>query len=744
MPFSSLNIKTIYNVAICMLLSFLSACSVEDPYETGPSEQQQKETDERNEAVVKTIPFTLEVKNAAGAALANVNVKVSGKSYQTNSQGLISIDTLTIGNYSLEISDPEYHIIYTTINVSDNNDSEVIALTPKVDEEISLIFAGDTMFGRRFMDPSITTMNNSVPDLPEAIINKSNAATSAVTITEYVKPLFNNLDFASVNLESPVLNQPTSVHPTKEFSFFSLPETLEGLNAIGIDYVALGNNHVYDYQLDGLNDTLRFVSGAGLLHSGAGLTADAAYAPVFENIKNTTLALISATSIRGGDHAVTYVADESKGGAADLSKSDSLKNALQLSALNSDFTVIQLHGGDEYSYAQTDYIESRYEFISSLDAKPDLMVTHHPHVAQGFSVYNGVPTLLGLGNFVFDQNRLETVLGLAVEVIVNKNQEPKITSAKAYPIYIEEYQPRLISGDLSNYLIKRIAEFSNNVSVIPMQGYAEILFDQQIAPTELKQEVVELTAGEHIIDLRALAPSDSFLSAISTNEDINELTLGRDLLAFGDFEDWDNDDTQFEVNHWDHSDEDTAPCITGAYRGNQGLCLTRDQYDNFSLRVPFKQTVRAFPLTPADDVSNVFHDHTLFGYAKGTNSGKLEIDLSILTSEDSLLFSQQTFAISEGGDYDWQPFKINFELPDDNNVLGPESLPPRGMRFAFIHSPPKSGNAELQLDDIALISWQNSVQLSDRTWRTTQLHGKSFLRVLTDKAVRLKLTFSQF
>ena len=453
---------------------------------------------------------------------------------------------------------------------------------------------------------------------------------------------------------------------------------------------------------------------------------------------------MSATSIRGGDHAVTYVADEEKGGAADLSDSKSLAEALQLSKENSDFTVIQLHGGDEYSYAQTDYIENRYNLISKLESKPDLMVTHHPHVAQGFDVFNNVPTVLGLGNFVFDQNRLETVLGLAVEVRVNKNTTPKVSSARAYPIYIEEYKPRLISGDLSNYLIKRVAEFSSNVSVIPRQGYADVLFSQQIAPTLLNQEVIELEPGEHIIDLRQLAPSHSFLSQITTDVKVTSLILGRDLLVFGDFEDWDNDDTQFEINHWDHSDEDIMPCLTGAYRGNQGLCLTRDQFDNFSLRVPFKQTVRAFPLTPADDVSKVFHKHTLYGYAKGINAGKLELDLSILTSEDSLIFSEQTLPVLEGGEFDWQPFNIDFELPDDRNVLGPENLPPRGIRFAFIHSPPQNGNAELQLDDIALISWQDSIELTDRSWRTTHLHGKSFLKVSTDKAVRLNLTFSQF
>ena len=35
----------------------------------------------------------------------------------------------------------------------------------------------------------------------------------------FMHPLFDHVDFASVNLESPVLENLTSVHPTKEYAF---------------------------------------------------------------------------------------------------------------------------------------------------------------------------------------------------------------------------------------------------------------------------------------------------------------------------------------------------------------------------------------------------------------------------------------------------------------------------------------------------------------------------------------------
>ena len=186
-----------------------------------PSEGQKKESEERASAKKQLIPYKLEIKNNLSEPLANITVKVADQVYQSDPNGVIALNTFTLGNYPIEIEHPDYYFTSLTLNISSNKSNEVIELTPKLNNEVSVIFAGDTMFGRRFMDPSITTMGNSVPNLPDAMINLANAATASIEITKAVAPLFIHSDFASVNLESPVLNQPINVHPTKEFSFFS-------------------------------------------------------------------------------------------------------------------------------------------------------------------------------------------------------------------------------------------------------------------------------------------------------------------------------------------------------------------------------------------------------------------------------------------------------------------------------------------------------------------------------------------
>ncbi|RJE75716.1 capsule biosynthesis protein CapA [Pseudoalteromonas sp. MSK9-3] len=686
----------------------------------------------------------MRIVDSANNPIANATVDVSGNKTTTNDNGQALFPEIKLGNYTVVVEGIGYTSSIEITRITESTQEHTVALRRQSSQQATLMFGGDTMFGRRFMDPNLTTMTNNVPNVSDALINEASAASSSTAIAQYIKPLFRIADFSSVNLESPVLSNPTSVHPTKEFSFFSLPATLESLKDIGIDYVALGNNHVYDYLAPGLTDTLKYVNEAGFLHSGAGNNATQAYQPLSTQINGISVGLVSATSITGNANPINYIAEVDKGGAADLTNDEQLNDALTEAAANHDFSIVQMHGGDEYSFSPTRYITNRFEFASRRAA--DLAIAHHPHVAQGFGVYGSTPAILGLGNLIFDQNRLETLLGVAVSVNIDGNAADKIKYAKAYPIYIEDYQPRLVSGFLSHYLSRRLAEFSDdNVTVIPKSGYAHVTFQgAQVAPIALTKTVT-IQAGTQVVDLRNYAPSDAFLAQVtSSTATTTQFTLGRDIMVFGDFEDWDNDDDFGETLRWNHDDDDAMPCITGAYRHQQGMCLTRTQFDNTPLKLPFRQTIRTMPVTPAESVADAYHELTLFGYAKGDNAGTVNAEIAITTAEDGFEFSSSRIPLFEAASYDWTPFTYHFELPDDSQVLGPENLPARGVNLTFTHAPPNEGEATLNLDELALISWQKPLTLTQLQWSSSKMHGLDFLRVNTDEPITLTLSFRRF
>ena len=161
MPNTSVLFKLTNILTVCISVYFLSACSVEDPYQTGPSEGQKKESEERASAKKQLIPYKLEIKNNLSEPLANITVKVADQVYQSDPNGVIALNTFTLGNYPIEIEHPDYYFTSLTLNISSNKSNEVIELTPKLNNEVSVIFAGDTMFGRRFMDPSICLLYTS-------------------------------------------------------------------------------------------------------------------------------------------------------------------------------------------------------------------------------------------------------------------------------------------------------------------------------------------------------------------------------------------------------------------------------------------------------------------------------------------------------------------------------------------------------------------------------------------------------
>ena len=70
------------------------------------------------------------------------------------------------------------------------------------------------------------------------------------------------------NLECPITERGTKF--PKTWNFRAKPKTLRILKRAGFDVVNLSNNHVYDYGMDGLVDTLKHLKKVGITIVGAG------------------------------------------------------------------------------------------------------------------------------------------------------------------------------------------------------------------------------------------------------------------------------------------------------------------------------------------------------------------------------------------------------------------------------------------------------------------------------------------
>src|SRR6059058_2005009 len=84
-------------------------------------------------------------------------------------------------------------------------------------------------------------------------------------------PLLREADLVVAGLECAVTTHPVPwTRWPKVFHFKTPPQATDVLRAAGVQLVSLANNHVLDFGVQGLLDTLDHLDAAGIAHAGAG------------------------------------------------------------------------------------------------------------------------------------------------------------------------------------------------------------------------------------------------------------------------------------------------------------------------------------------------------------------------------------------------------------------------------------------------------------------------------------------
>lgn len=701
---------------------------------TGPSGQSRTLVQERSlQAGWEKNRLTLmgSVLDSRGEPLSGVELSLGDALTVTDMNGDFLLENIARVNGVLSLEHNNYYSENLALNLQLPATITSVALPPiklqqKQDSQVRFIFGGDVSFGRRFLDPDETTPRDQIPaDNPAALIQASDPAPGTKAVMQWVKPWYRAADWSVLNLETPVTDNPSTPHTEKPFAFFTLPASLEALTDMGVDYVSLGNNHVYDYLDIGLADSLRNVAAAGINYSGAGLTPDDAWKAFRTQIKGQKYAFISATSVAGDQYGINFVATDSKGGAADLRDKSRLTAAIQAERDAGYLPIIQWHTGKEYTYTPTDYAAGRLQLAADNGAA--LIVSHHPHVAQGVSLRNNVLTLEGLGNLAFDQSRLETFLGLVARVDMSADQ---VNQLRLLPVYLKEFAPLPVTGDLANRFLRRIAEYSS-VLVYPYQSQGFVDLKNNATSEIQTSQTVSVTlpdSGVSIIDLRAYAVSEASLAMIETAAPV-VMKMGRDLMLFGDFEDWDGNNRALEASHWDITGDSRFVCMSNAMRGLTGLCTVRDSRHEEDTVLAFRNRIRVM----GNALNKPNKALSLLGYVKQQNSGPLSIVARYYASEGEQTFGEEEVYSSAGGDADWTVFSADLNMPAEA----------RAARIFIHHAPPAKSQATAAFDELAVVNWEETVA-SGEVINTP--HARDFVRLEGEPGteINLKLNFVRY
>jgi len=160
----------------------------------------------------------------------------------------------------------------------------------------------------------------------------------------------------------------------------------DALEAAGVRFAALANNHLLDFGETTLLDTLDALDDADIAHAGAGPDREAARAPAVVDVAGTRIALVSFT-----ENTPEYAADGDSPGVAHcrMDPDDPGDRAVLERSLDRarehdpDLLVASLHWGPNM---EAEPSERHRRFGRWLAGRVDLIHGHSAHVFQGIEL----------------------------------------------------------------------------------------------------------------------------------------------------------------------------------------------------------------------------------------------------------------------------------------------------------------------------------------------------------------------
>jgi poly-gamma-glutamate synthesis protein (capsule biosynthesis protein) len=268
-------------------------------------------------------------------------------------------------------------------------------------------------------------------------------------------------DVVFANLEAPFGDADSAFDKT--YTFQVSPDLVHVLTAGKLNIVSLANNHILDFGIENLQETINLLKQHNIKFSGAGLNLIEARRPAIFEIKGKRLALAS--------YSLTFPeefwATDSTAGTC-FPYHHFVFDDIRKFKRENDFLIVSCHWGGELLKYPKDYqMEIAHKVI---DAGADLILGHHPHIVQGIEMYKGKIIAYSLGNYVFGSFSESVRKSMLLKFKYGMNG---IEHCRIFPISVYnkeiEFQPRLLSGiEKQDFIIelKQISQELNGQNVV--------------------------------------------------------------------------------------------------------------------------------------------------------------------------------------------------------------------------------------------------------------------------------------
>lgn len=270
-------------------------------------------------------------------------------------------------------------------------------------------------------------------------------------------------DARIINLETAVTR--SDRHWPKGINYRMHPRNVECLAAAGIDCCVLSNNHVLDWEHEGLRETLSTLHRAGIATAGAGADMATAQAPAILPVANGTRILVFAAATGDSGVPTAWAATPNRPGVCRLPDL-SAATVSRLAALvrqhkrPGDVVVFSLHWGGNWGYGVP---PEQRAFAHALvdEAGVDLVHGHSSHHVKAIEVHHDRLILYGCGDFLNDYEGIEgheeyrAELGLMYFPVLERSSGRLLELAMT-PTRIQRFRVVLAAGDDRRWLLERL------------------------------------------------------------------------------------------------------------------------------------------------------------------------------------------------------------------------------------------------------------------------------------------------
>lgn len=273
-----------------------------------------------------------------------------------------------------------------------------------------------------------------------------------------IQHLLNNADIVIGNLEGPLTNACESTLD-KEYLFRSPPDSVApALKKAGFNIMNLANNHILDFDIEGMTDTIDSLKKQNIQSVGTGNNSAEARTGTILSTNNGNVGFLSYSLT----FPESFWATPDKAGTAFGHEKDIREDVEHLSKLV-DYVIVSFHWGREKSLELRPYQPKLGR--AAIDAGANIVLGHHPHVLQGIEEYNNGLIIYSLGNFVFGSYSPDAKTSVIARLTLHKG---KYHSAEFTPINVLNteviFQPYPLIGTAASDTIEHINMLSKELN----------------------------------------------------------------------------------------------------------------------------------------------------------------------------------------------------------------------------------------------------------------------------------------